>query len=42
MSASLANTIGYQSRVKPRHWKLRRESLNEKRMRTAMGRNRKT
>ena len=38
--SSLANSVGYQSSVKPRHWKFRRESLNEKMIRTTIGANR--
>ena len=38
--SSLANSRGYQSSVKPRHAKLRRESLNENRMRITIGANR--
>ncbi len=40
-TSSLAKSRGYQSSVNPRHWKLRRESLNENTISTAIGRNRK-
>ncbi len=39
-SASLASSFGYHSSVKPRQAKLRLESLNENRMRMAIGENR--
>ena len=40
--SSLASSLGYQSSVKPFSGKLRRESLNEKRISTTIGANRKT
>ena len=42
MTSSFAKSRGYQSSVKPRHWKFRRESLNENTISTAIGRYRKT
>ncbi len=41
-SASFPNSSGYQRRVNPRHTKFRFESLKLKRIRIAIGANRKT